>query len=464
MSDSNHGQERSDASDLQRGLRMANPPTHEQIERESAMLDQLAQGPLLPRLRGYLSLSGPGYLQSALTLGAGTATASLFSGAVFGYQLLWVAPLSMALGVIVLAAVAHQTLSTGLRPLPAMRRHAGKGYAWLWAASSLLASVVWHIPQYNLAANSLTDLLAACGMEGIPAIAASPLLLIAAIWLSWSYGRSPELVRRYEAFCKWLIWATVASLAWVVANTKTDWGALAAGFWPSLPEDRDGHSAFGMVASGLAAAVGVNMVFLYPYSLLARGWGRSHRGLARCDLVCGMLLPYALATSLMTVAAANTLHGGEPIGKGAAIAQVGHVLGSVLGATLGRVVFDLGMLAMAFSTISLHMLVCGFVASEQFGCTIGSRQHRLWQLLPAPAALSPLLFAATPVWLAVPTNIVCGALLPLAFFAFYKLQRSDAYLGADRPRGLTATLWSIGMLLAIAAPVVAIALAVRALF
>jgi Mn2+/Fe2+ NRAMP family transporter len=125
------------------------------------MLDQLAQGPLLPRLRGYLSLSGPGYLQSALTLGAGTATASLFSGAVFGYQLLWVAPLSMALGVIVLAAVAHQTLSTGLRPLPAMRRHAGKGYAWLWAASSLLASVVWHIPQYNLAANSLTDLLAA---------------------------------------------------------------------------------------------------------------------------------------------------------------------------------------------------------------------------------------------------------------------------------------------------------------
>jgi hypothetical protein len=42
--------------------------------------------------------------------------------------------------------------------------------------------------------------------------------------------------------------------------------------------------------------------------------------------------------------------------------------------------------------------------------------------------------------------------------------REDAYLGADRPRGVTATLWSFGMLLAIAAPVVAIALAVRALF
>jgi manganese transport protein len=369
----------------------------------------------------------------------------------------------MALGVIALAAVAHQTLSTGLRPLPAMRTFAGAPFAIAWAASSLLASIVWHVPQYNLAANSVVDLCAVFGLEGLPPIAASPLLLLAAVWLSWSYGRSPTLVRRYETFCKLLIWATVASLVWVVSNTNTDWAEVAAGFWPSVPDDRDGHSASGMVASGLAAAVGVNMTFLYPYSLMARGWGRSHRGLARCDLVCGMLLPYALATSLMTIAAANTLHGGDPVGKGAAIGEVSRVLGTVLGATLGRVVFDLGMLAMAFSTISLHMLVCGFVATEWFGCEVGSRHHRLWQLLPAPAAIAPWLFAAVPVWLAVPTNIACGALLPLTYFAFWKLHRSRAYLGDDLPRGPGATLWSLGMWLAVLVPTVAIGLYVQSL-
>ena len=455
---------RADANALQRGLRMAAPPDPEALRREAAWLEQLDRGPWTTRIRGYLSLSGPGYMQSALTLGAGTATASLFSGAVFGYQLLWVAPASMALGVIALAAVAHQTLSTGLRPLPAMRKFAGAPFAIAWAASSLLASIVWHVPQYNLAANSLTDLFAVAGLEGVPPVAASPFLLLAAVWLSWSYGRSPTLVRRYETFCKLLIWATVASLVWVVANTKTDWAAVLAGFWPSVPEDRNGHSAFGMVASGLAAAVGVNMTFLYPYSLLARGWGRSHRGLARCDLFCGMLLPYALATSLMTIAAANTLNGGEPVGKGAAISEVSRVLGTVLGATLGRVVFDLGMLAMAFSTISLHMLVCGFVATEWFGCEVGSRRHRLWQLLPAPAALAPAFFAAVPIWLAVPTNIACGALLPVTYFAFWKLQRSNAYLGKDLPRGLGASLWSIGVLLAVLVPTVAIALYANSLF
>jgi manganese transport protein len=455
--------EPSETSSLQRGLRMAAPPDPESLRREAAWLDQLERGPWTSRIRGYLSLSGPGYLQSALTLGAGTATASLFSGAVFGYQLLWVAPASMALGVIALAAVAHQTLSTGLRPLPAMRKFAGAPFAIAWAASSLLASIVWHVPQYNLAANSVVDLCAVFGLEGLPPISASPLLLLAAVWLSWSYGRSPTLVRRYETFCKLLIWATVASLVWVVANTHTDWAAVVAGFWPSIPADRDGHSAFGMVASGLAAAVGVNMTFLYPYSLMARGWGRSHRGLARCDLVCGMLLPYGLATSLMTIAAANTLHGGDPVGKGAAIGEVSRVLGTVLGATLGRVVFDLGMLAMAFSTISLHMLVCGFVATEWFGCEVGSRRHRMWQLLPAPAAIAPWLFSAVPVWIAVPTNIACGALLPLTYFAFWKLHRSRAYLGDDLPRGIGASLWTLGMWLAVIVPTVAIGLYVKSL-
>ncbi len=442
--------------DLQRGLRMSAPPDPSHIARESRWLDELDRQPLHRRLRGWLSLSGPGYLQSALTLGAGTATTALFSGAVFGYALLWVAPVAMALGVAMLSAIAHQTLSTGMRPLPAMSRFAGAPFAGAWAASSLLASIVWHVPQYNLAANSVVDLCAVAGLAGVPAIAASPLLLAAAIWLSWSYGASPRLVRRYEQFCKWLIWATVLCLLWVVIHTHTDWRALFAGFVPSLPADRGEHSAIEMVTSGLAAAVGVNMVFLYPYSLLARGWGRSHRGLAKCDLVCGMLLPYALATSLMTVAAANTLHGEEVVAKGAAIQQMGMVLGSVLGQTAGRVVFDLGMLAMAFSTISLHMLVCGFVAMEWFQCPVGSRAYRAFTLLPAPAALAPAVFPSVPVWLAVPTNIACGLLLPVTYVGFFVLQRSRAYLGVDRLQGLRAFCWLVVMGLAIAVPIVSI--------
>ena len=53
-----------------------------------------------------------------------------------------------------------------------------------------------------------------------------------------------------------------------------------------------------------ATAVGINMTFLMPYSLLHRGWDRTFRGLARFDLSTGMAIPYIIVTSCVVIAAA----------------------------------------------------------------------------------------------------------------------------------------------------------------
>jgi len=144
---------------LPRGLPMVRPPDAQRLARERELLAELDTSGPLTRAWGFVKLSGPGYMQSALTLGAGTASATLFSGAVFGYKLLWVAPLAMLLGVIVFAAIAHQTLSTGLRPLQAMRVHAGPFFAYGWAVASLLSSIIWHFPQYAMAGAVAADLV-----------------------------------------------------------------------------------------------------------------------------------------------------------------------------------------------------------------------------------------------------------------------------------------------------------------
>ena len=62
--------------------------------------------------------------------------------------------------------------------------------------------------------------------------------------------------------------------------------------------------------------------------------------------------------------------------------------------------------------------------------------------------LAPLFWSDMAVWLAVPTNIVCGLMLPLAYLGFLILQRSRAYLGKDRPTGPLAALWFAAMALA----------------
>ena len=81
-----------DLDQVRLGLRMAAPPDPAQLAAERAQLVELAGRPLGQRLRGYWRFVGPGFLQSAMTLGSGTAASCLFAGAVFGYQLLWVAP------------------------------------------------------------------------------------------------------------------------------------------------------------------------------------------------------------------------------------------------------------------------------------------------------------------------------------------------------------------------------------
>lgn len=87
-------------SELRRGLPMVQARDPEALQKERAYLREVDSRPKpWQRWRGYWAVSGPGWVQSALTLGAGSAGSSIFAGAVFGYKLLWVQPVAMFLGV-----------------------------------------------------------------------------------------------------------------------------------------------------------------------------------------------------------------------------------------------------------------------------------------------------------------------------------------------------------------------------
>ena len=427
-----------------RGLKMASAPDPGVVQWERAALRALATKPWRGRLRGYVRLLGPGYLQSAMTLGGGTVSAALFAGAIFGYQLLWVAPVAMTLGYVMLAAISWQTLSTGQRPWPAMRAHAGPFFAWAWAIGALLSSVIWQFAQYALASAVLVDLADVAGWPSLPPLAAGAAILVWAVLVSGLYGRSPGAVRAYESVLQIMVWGIVACFAWVVFQTGIhDWSALFAGFLHfEVPGTRNGVAGVTLILSGLSAAVGVNMVFLYPYTLLAKGWGPDHRELSQVDLLLGMFLPYTIAVSLVVIATANTLHL-DPSYEGMRLSPVeaAQVLSQSIGPIAGRVVFGLGVLGMALSSITLQMLTCGFVAAELFGLTVGSRQHRFATWLPIPGILGCVYWSEIAVWVAVPTNIICGIFLPATYLGFCLLQRSESYLGDDRPRGFWGGAW-----------------------
>lgn len=436
---------------------------------ETEYLQELALQPFHRRLPAYLRLSGPGWLQGAMTLGGGSAITSLTIGAVYGYELLWVQPLSMLIGCIMLFALSHQTLSTGERPYAAMRAHVSPALAWCWAMAALASSIIWGFSHYPLSAGMLEEVVAvSTGFAPQADTMQRELYLFAlalVVWAvcaytAWNYGAGGRPVRLFETAIKVLSGLIVVSFAWVVVsatlNGQVQWSEVWAGYLPSgLPGDAQGVTT---IMAALGTAVGINMTFVYGYTLLDRGWGREHRQLARVDIVLGLVLPYVLVTGLISIAAAAAFYGSDLSiqGKLSPAQAAGMFSDAGMGPVTGRLVFALGILGMAVGSLVMHMLCCGAAAGALMGWEPHSRAYRLALLLPTPAVLGVFLWSTMGAYVVLPTSAICGALLPIAYVGWLLLNNRSDYLGADRPAGTRALMFNAAMVLCIVTVLVSV--------
>ena len=99
----------------------------------------------------YSKLSGPGWLQGAITLGGGSLAGALYLGVIAGFGLMWLQPLAMVCGIIMLAAISYVTLSIEQRPFGAVNQHVSPLLGWAWLIATIMANIVWCMPQFGLA-------------------------------------------------------------------------------------------------------------------------------------------------------------------------------------------------------------------------------------------------------------------------------------------------------------------------
>ena len=120
------------------------------IQEEREFLIDAKQKGHLSTLKAFLKLSGPGWLQSGITLGGGSLSSSLYLGVLVGFSFMWLQPLAMILGIVMLSAIAYVTLSTGERPFRSINRHVNPVLGWGWLLASMTANLVWSLPQFAL--------------------------------------------------------------------------------------------------------------------------------------------------------------------------------------------------------------------------------------------------------------------------------------------------------------------------
>ena len=493
---------------------------------EAAVLAARQRGPLAT-LGVYFRLSGPGFLQSALTLGGGSLASSLFLGVMGGYSMLWVQLAAIVLGAIMLAAIGHVTLSLEESPFQGMRRHVNPALAWGWLLGALFANMIWSLPQYALSYAAITENLfpnlIADTNATAPKVIVTVILCAAITAATFFYG-SGRGVKIYETILKLLVAVIVVSFMGVVLRLgmagAIDWGAIFVGFIPNPSHLNHPAGELGRILDEIAdpavrawwseqivsiqrdrmiaaasAAVGINMSFLMPFALLARGWNRNFRGAARFDLGIGLVIPFVIATGCIVVAAASQFHakpwqGAEILDNGTPVLVAGAnagvfaelesrlaerqtavpgVEGSVaetrlasmllprtnreLAASLeglfgssflAQKIFGIGVLAMGLSTVSLLMLVSGFALCEALGAPHGGRIHKLGTLFAAFGLLWPFLWTGgSRAYLAITVGAIGYTLLPLALLSFFFMLNSRHLLGAQMPRGASRWAWNL---------------------
>ena len=486
--------------------------TSSAVERDRRLLADANAAGGWRKYRTYLGLSGPGWIASAITLGGGSLASSLFLGVLGGYSLLWLQPLAMALGIVMMAAIGYVTLSTGERPFGAINQHVNPVLGWGWALAVALANVIFCMPQFSLAQSVLSQNLLPAGWlqhAGSPGavvtwatarlgdtwvaahadqLLVSAVILLITTMVTWSYDRGGWGIRLYEVVLKSIVAIIVLCFIGVVlrltfAAGTLDWRAVAKGWIPDFGQFWRPAATFGplldaigpagdpareywtaqivseqrdVIISAAATAVGINMTFMFPYTLLRRGWTKEFRGLAIFDLATGMFIPFVLATSCVVIASAAQFHTQLPVGfteergaNGSAVLVVDQTspfykpfeaalatrdkelgpdappasdaektvaatlmrrdaidlaksLEPLTGPFVANIVFGLGVLGMVLSTISILMLISGFVFAEMFGAEPGGWGHRAGTLVAGVGG------ALWPVFLDRPEPVLPG--------------------------------------------------------
>ncbi len=291
-------------------------------------------------VKTFLRLSGPGWLQSGITVGGVSFSSSLYLGVLVGFSMMWLQPLAMILGIIMLGAIAYVTLSIRERPLKAINEHVSPVLGWSWLLASAAANLVWSMPQYVLGTRALQQNLSPNILGAIPdpwgRIICVSFILAICITATMFYSAGGRGVKIYEIIIKSIVSMIVLSFMGVVIKLSIegaiDWGQILSGliprlrmlwepaatvkthieavapqfqqFWTKLivSQQRD------VMIAATAAAVGINMTFLLPYSMLRKGWDKDFRGLAIFDLSTGLFIPFILATGFVIIASASRFH------------------------------------------------------------------------------------------------------------------------------------------------------------
>lgn len=417
----------------------------EQALKEKAYLHELNQKPFLQRTAGYIKLSGPGFMNAAFTLGAGSFASSVTLGAAYGYDMLWIPLYSFTIGIFMLALAARFVTQTTVPVIKAQDQYHGKffGSFATGLVACFIASIVYSFGQYALGSDALTSLFKVLNLN-IPKSVSWIFLVAVSVPLSLMYGsgENPKGVRFVENAMKVMIGIMLVVFGAVLCVTGINLPAMVKGLLiPKLPSGLDGII---MMIGSLTATIGVMDWMLFNNGMISRGYSEEHERLGRFDAFFGGLLPVTLILSFVSIAFAEAFSGkpGIPTSSG----ELCDALIGVIPSVWIQVGFFIGILALVISSMIGLSATC---ATSFYQSTKVPRNPKAWYhpvIVLAPQIGFLGAFFGKPVTIVVMVAAMQSLFNWISGNSWYLLGNDPRYLGK---KVIRSRFFNFGILLSI---------------
>lgn len=371
---------------------------------------------------------GPGLVVMLADTEAGSVITAAQSGAQWGYRLLLLQLLIVPLLFAVQELSIRLGLGTGKGYGELVRLRLGPGFAFL----SLITLV---ISCFGALVTEMSGLAGIGQLFGVP-VWQSISMLIVMIFVMVCTG-SYHSVERLAIFCG------MCELAFLVVAWKSSPDSSQITTQMRQFPFTDKNYLY-LVAANLGTSVMPWAVFYQQSALIDKGLGLQHLKAARIETLIGAILCQCVTASVLIAAAACTKFQSMASGL-TSVPQIADAFTVVLGDTVGRIVFSIGMVGGALVATIVVCLTVAWGVGEAIG-----RRHSLEQHpAEAPwfyAAFALMLVAAgvlvcsgiNLVQLSIATGVTNALLLPIVLCFLYRLARTEL-TGSLRPSGAYAS-------------------------
>lgn len=369
----------------------------------------------LARVKRVAAVIGPGLVVMLADTDAGSVITAAQSGAKWGYRLFWLQLMIIPLLFMVQELTVRLALCTGKGYGELILQRFGRGLA-------LLSMATLGISCLGALITEMSGLAGVGQLFGIPVW--QTIVVVCGLILTMVYTGS------YHSVEKVAIMLGVFELAFLIVawHAKPDYHQFASQL-RSMPFSD--HDYLYMLAANLGTSVMPWTVFYQQSALIDKGLDLSHLKAARFDTLVGAILCQVItAAVLVATAAAFGAHGGGMTLD--SIPQIAEAFTSVLGVTVGRVLFAMALSGGALVATIVVCLSCGWALGEVTGVRHSLASHpreapwfyiSFGLMLLAGGGL--VASGINLVNLSIATGVVNAALLPVVLGFLFLLARHE---------------------------------------